>query len=622
MTMQQNDKMTLQKPLRLWPGVVLIIVGLLLRYVLPLISPDAGFYGVMGYLLCAVLVAVWWLFFSRAPWLDRILGVVLMALAVFVVSRLVHVSIAKGAMGMLYYLFAIPLLALVFVVWAVVSRNWSNRARRVSMVLAIFLALTPWLLLRTGGFTGEFDNDFSWRWTETPEERLLAKHEKLPAPPAASAPAAKTPGAPVPAPTEEKATQPAEETTAKTEAQTTEPSAESPAPPVAAETTVAEAEWPGFRGPERNGIIHGVRIKSDWNASPPVELWRKSIGPAWSSFAVQGDKVFTQEQRGEEELVSCYNATNGEPVWVHRDPVRFWESNAGAGPRGTPTIHNGRVYAFGATGLVNSLNAADGSLLWSRDAQKDTGAKLPGWGFSSSPLVTDDVVVVAASGRLIAYDIQTGEPRWKGPEGGTDYSSPQLMKLGGVQQVLFMNNPGAMGVVPASGKVLWKYSLPSGTRIIQPAMTADGDVLVTDGDRKGMRRITVTNGNGQWNVKERWASIGLKPYFSDFVVHKGHAYGFDGANLSCIDLNNGERKWKGGKYGHGQMILLADQDLLLILSEKGELALVNATTDEFKEIAKRPAIEGKTWNHPVLVRDTLLVRNGEEMVAYRLALAD
>ena len=184
-----------------------------------------------------------------------------------------------------------------------------------------------------------------------------------------------------------------------------------------------------------------------------------------------------------------------------------------------------------------------------------------------------------------------------------------------------MSRAGAISVAPADGALLWEHPWPGRTRIVQPALTADGDILISRGETTGMRRIAVAHGPGGWTIEERWTSIRLKPYFSDFVVHEGHAFGFDSSILACIDVEDGKRKWKGGRYGHGQLVLLADQDLLLVLSEKGELALVAAAPDRFTELARFPAVESKTWNHPVLFGDVLLVRNGQEMAAFRLSLA-
>jgi outer membrane protein assembly factor BamB len=313
--------------------------------------------------------------------------------------------------------------------------------------------------------------------------------------------------------------------------------------------------------------------------------------------------------------------STGKPVWRHSDAARFWESNGGAGPRSTPTLSNGRVYALGATGILNALKAEDGAVIWSRNAASDTKVKVPMWGFASSPLIVGNVVVVATAGTLAAYDIATGEPRWVGPNGGSGYSSPQLVTIQGVPQIVLLSGTGATSVAPADGKRLWEHQLSPSARIVQPAMTTDGDVLVHDGEGNAMRRIAVTNGPAGWNVAERWESYGLNPYFNDFVVHKEHAFGFSGSSIACIDLKDGERKWKGGSYGNGQLVLLRDQDLLVVLSEEGELALVSATPNQFAELARFPAIKGKTWNHPVLVGDVLLVRNGEEMVAFRLSRA-
>jgi outer membrane protein assembly factor BamB len=353
-------------------------------------------------------------------------------------------------------------------------------------------------------------------------------------------------------------------------------------------------------------------------------MWRRPIGPGWSSFAVRGDLLYTQEQRGEDEIVACYKVSTGEPVWRHHDPVRFWESNAGAGPRGTPTLSNGRVYAFGATGILNALDAGTGKELWSRNAATDTGIKVPDWGFASSPLVIDDIVVIAVSGQLVAYDVRTGHQRWRGPTGGAGYSSPHLVTIDGVPQVLLLRGSRTVSVAPADGTLLWEHTWQPGVGIVQPALAPNGDVLITTGDVMGgigMRRVAASKGPAGWSVEERWTSRGLKPYFNDFVVHRGHAYGFDGSILACIDLEDGTRRWKGGRYGNGQLVLLSDQDVLLVVSEEGELALVRAAPDQFAELARFPALDGKTWNHPVLVGDVLLVRNGEEMAAFRLSVA-
>jgi outer membrane protein assembly factor BamB len=366
-----------------------------------------------------------------------------------------------------------------------------------------------------------------------------------------------------------------------------------------------------------------MRIQTDWSQSKPVELWRRPVGPGWSSFAVRGNLLYTQEQRGDVEIVSCYNLTTGEPVWRHRDAARFYESNAGAGPRATPALSNGRVYSFGATGILNALNARDGSVVWSRNAASDTRTKVPDWGFASSPLVVGDVVVVATAGVLAAYDAATGAPRWQGPADKGGYSSPQLATINGVAQILLQNGEGVTSVSPADGKLLWKHEW-AGDGIVQPFVIAGSDVLLGSGSGMvavGLRRIAVALGDAGWSVQERWTSTALKPYYNDFVVHKGHAFGFDGSILACVNLEDGKRKWKGGRYGHGQIILLPDQDLLLALSEEGELALVGATPDRFTEIARFKAIEGKTWNHPVLVGDVLLARNSEEMAAFRLPIA-
>jgi outer membrane protein assembly factor BamB len=622
---------------------VLLVLG---RFVAPNVLPDGTVVLVAFFagLLSALAIIVWWAFFSRAARAER-WGAVLLMIVAMAVTRgfLLHESVATGMMGAMYFFYAIPALSLVLVGWAIVSRGLAGRTRRISLVLTILIACGAWAVVRSDGITGDGAAQFAWRWAPTPEERLLADTAGAPATPPPAAPTALSP------PTQQAERMPAataRETTAAAAGTTpraapAQPSLESSAEarpasdagsvaagasetrPSATAVTRRHPDWPGFRGPYRNSVVSGVRVETNWSQSPPMELWRRPIGPGWSSFAVNGDFIYTQEQRGEHEVVACYHARSGEPVWVHRDAVRFWESNGGAGPRATPTLgEDGRLYTFGATGILNALDAATGARIWSRQTTTDTGATVPYWGFSSSPLLIDDVVVVYA-GALVGYDRSTGERRWLGEAKGVSYSSPHLSTIGGVPQVLQLVSDGMVSVSPIDGKVLWTHGW-GGASIVQPALTDDGDVLISSGGPTGgagIRRVSAARNPAGWQSTERWTSIGLKPYFNDFVVHKGHAYGFDGSILASLDLRDGTRKWKGGRYGHGQLVLLPDQDLLLVISEEGQLALVSATPNKYTEIARVPAIEGKTWNHPVVVRDLLLVRNGEEMVAFRLPLA-
>jgi len=548
---------------------------------LPLLVPEAAPIAMVGALLGGVGVLAWWAFFSGAAPIER-WGAPLLMLGVSLATvPLLDVSISSSMMGLMFPVYTAPVLSLVFVAWAVATRRMADGPRRAALVAAIVLASGFWTTLRTDGMTGDARHELTWRWTETAEARLLATTaaERLAPPPKATSDASDA-------------------------------------------NDANDADWPGFRGRNRDGVVRGIRIRTDWDTSPPEELWRRPVGPGVGSFSVRGRQVFTQEQRGDREVVSSYLLATGEPVWRHADPVRFWDSHAGAGPRGTPTVAGDRLYTLGGTGLLTALDAQTGRRLWGRDVAAEHDVFSSGWGFAGSPLVVGDVVIVAAIGTLAAYDAETGAPRWSVPDGADSYSSPHLATLDGVPQVLLLTSDGVTSVAPADGRVLWTHDWATASRIVQPALTAAGDILVGAGGFAGMQRVSATRaagGHGGWTTEVRWTTRGLKPYFNDFVAHEGHAYGFDGSILASVDLQTGERAWKGGRYGHGQLLLLADQDLLLVLGERGDLALVDATPTGFSERARAPAIEGKTWNHPVLVDDILLVRNTEEMAAFRLS---
>jgi len=557
-----------RESLRLWPGVTAATLMLLVRFGVP--ATGAGFeafrVALLGGFLGVLVISIWWVFFSRANRSERWGATLLMPAALALTYFLNHESM--DLIWLIYYGAPVSSLGLVF--WAVASARMANGSRRFALVATALLTCAPWSLIRMDGLTGDHVFEFAWRWAETGEKKLLARGAGEPAP--------------------------ALRSTAAFE---------------------AGPGWPGFRGPARDSVIPGVRIETDWAQSPPAEVWRRSVGPGWSSFAVGAGLMYTQEQRGQDEIVACYEAATGELIWTHRDATRFFESIGGPGPRATPTLSGDLVFALGATGILNALDAHDGSVEWTRNVARDTESDVPGWGFSSSPLIVDGVVIVAASGILVGYDRASGEPRWFGPDGGPGYCSPHRIRIDGVDQILLLSDAGATAVLASDGSVVWDYPWP-GTSLVQPARVGDADLLINAGEGKGLRRIALTRGPAGWGVEALWESNRLKPNFNDFVVHEGHAYGFDGSMLASIDLEDGRRSWKGGRYGHGQLVLLSDQDLLVVLSEQGELVLVEARPERFNELARFQAIEGKTWNHPALVGDLLLVRNGEEMAAFRL----
>ncbi len=583
-----------QNHLRLWPGVVLVAALGLARLWASTgeFIPQKFFFGL--FIIPQVVLAgllLWWLFASRLRWSDRVLVVGTLVAVTLITTFVADISFR----GLALLVYALPVAASAWVGWLVLSMQLAWAVRRAG-VLLIFVALgIGCSLLRIEGMDGSFVATFHWRWTPTPEDKLLADLKSKPA-----------------------------------------PASDLQAAAVLADSNLMEklGDWPGFRGPHRDSRLLGVRIATDWQQSPPKELWRHRIGPGWSSFAVVGNRLFTQEQRGDDEYVVCYDATTGAEIWTQHDASRFTELVAGPGPRATPTFHDGRIYSFGAAGRLNCLSAADGKRLWTHDVAAETGATVPQWGFASSPLVAQGVVAVfagAPNGKtLAAYRETSGESAWTANVGPTSekpslsYCSPQLETVDNIPQILLATDAGLSAFEPASGKELWHYAwmVPNVPRIVQPAKVGAGDFLIGTGMGNGTRRISVTRSGDDWQTKDQWTSRKIKPYYNDFVVYKDDLYGFDGNKFVCIHLTDGVEAWRSGGYGNGQVLLLADQGILLILSESGDVAVLSAQSEKREELCKFKALDGKTWNHPVIARGNLYVRNGEEIACFKLSLVD
>ncbi|HVN58259.1 MAG TPA: PQQ-binding-like beta-propeller repeat protein [Bacteroidales bacterium] len=566
--MEHNNQVDKSRTLRLWPGIVILLLIILIRYLIPQFFPVNMLVSFAGGVIGGILVLLWWLFFSRVSWTDRLIGAGLAVASLLVASRFLDESVARANMGIMFWLFSIPVTGIAFVLWAALTKSFSLRTRRITMIMAVLLASGFWVCLRTNGMNGNGGQYFDWRWSGTYEDRVLSL-SKPEAPPVSSS-----------------------------------------------DTSAVLPNWPGFRGKERDGIARGTRIKTDWTRTP-AEIWRRPVGPGCGSFAVAGNYFYTQEQRGENESVSCYELRTGKLAWIHNDKARFYEPHAGAGPRSTPAISGHLLCTLGATGILNLLDARDGKVIWTRNTRTDTGEKTPGWGFCGSPLVYKNLVIVAVSGRLAAYDISDGRPVWSGPGGGESYCSPQIFTVNGVLQVLLPSPAGILSVDPDNGKKLWNYEWKIEGRILQPLMVKDGVFLLT-GENQSIRLLSVSADGGNWNIKQLWESPSVKAYFNDFVAWKGFAYGYDGPTMTCTDLSNGKKMWKGSRY-RGFQVLVPDQDLIVVLTEKGEIAMVSADPARFTEQIKFQALKGRTWNHPAFAGNILLVRNDREMAAYNLA---
>jgi outer membrane protein assembly factor BamB len=386
-------------------------------------------------------------------------------------------------------------------------------------------------------------------------------------------------------------------------------------------------DYPQFLGPARVPMLAGPALARDWDRQPPEPLWRQPIGGGWSAFAVLGEYALTQEQRGEEEWVCCYELRTGRLRWRHADRAGFVSVIAGDGPRATPTVHDGRVYTMGATGLLNCLEGATGQVLWRHDVLREHGAVNVEWGKACSPLVADDLVIVSGGGgqgpSLLAFDRITGQPRWTAGEAACaeSYSSPALAELCGVRQVLLLRDFDLAAFDPADGRQLWSHPWPAANpKVSQPLVLAGDRVLISTGYGNGCTLIQVVRGDdGALDARELWRSRNLKTKFTNVVVHGDHLYGLDEGILTCLALDSGERAWKAGRYGHGQILLVGD--LLLVQCESGEVALVEPAPDELRELTRFAALDGKTWNNPALAGRLLLVRNDREAACYRLPVA-
>ena len=572
------------KPLRVWPAIVLLLVMAVAKVLSQIIEDGPSqiwMVSAFGPLLCGVLLVLfWWLALSRASWPERVLGFIGVVLGFAATA----VAMDKSMLGPAMMMLTVPMGTAAFAIMAILLRKASGFKRTTIAVLLACLGFGFSALLRADGMWGDFALGLDWRWEENAEDKLLADRAN-------------------------------QETVSVADLA------------VEANAALANAEWPGFRGPDRTGRHTGPAIETDWSANPPEELWRISVGPAWSSFAVAGSMLFTQEQRKENECVVCYDADTGREVWISEIKTRLNDPLGGPGPRATPAIADGSVFTLGSMGHLLRSDARTGDIMWQKNLCDVANRKAPMWGYCSSPLVVGSTLIVHAGGSgdkgTLGFDIKDGKLRWSAASGKQAYSSPQLCKVANEMYLLMMSERGLELLDPQTGEIRlgyeWKHS---GYRALQPHVVDGNTIVLPTGLGSGTRRIRIIERAGELSAETMWTSRNLKPDFNDLVVHEGFAYGFDGTIFTCIDLDNdGEKKWKKGRYGKGQVLLLSNSDATFVITEKGQGILVKTDPTAHTEIAKFPMLNDKTWNHPVMVGDRLYVRNAREAICYKLALS-
>lgn len=382
------------------------------------------------------------------------------------------------------------------------------------------------------------------------------------------------------------------------------------------------AYWTDFRGPQRDGTYAETEILTQWPPDGLSLLWKQPVGSGYASFVADSSRAFTIEQRRNQEVVAAYDLETGRELWVHGWDGEFRESMGGDGPRATPTWHEGRLYALGAAGEMRCLEARTGRLLWRKNILDDNQAENLQWAMSASPLIVDDKVVVLPGGRagrsVAAYDKLTGEPVWKALDDKQAYTSPMLVTLAGRRQILIVSAQRALGLAVEDRQVLWEFPWTTSYDVnsAQPLVISDNRFLLSAGYGHGAALVEVTPNQNGFAARAVWQNVNMKNKFNSSVYYQGCIYGLDEAILSCIDATTGERKWKGGRYGYGQLLLASGH--LVVLTESGELVLVKAAPDQHLEVARFAAIEGKTWNHPAIAGGRLLVRNTTQMACFRV----
>jgi outer membrane protein assembly factor BamB len=363
-------------------------------------------------------------------------------------------------------------------------------------------------------------------------------------------------------------------------------------------------DWPCWRGPDRNGISSEKGWQTQWPAEGPKQLWKASVGTGFSSFSVSGDHVFTMGNTTNTDWVFCLEAGTGKVVWGYSYPCPLDAKNFEGGPCATPTIADGRVYTFSRQGDLFCLDAAKGSVIWSKHLNRELGLEIPTWGCASSALVEGAMVVVNMGSAGVALDRKNGKVLWVSAKGPGAYATPVPLQIGSEPCLAILSRQSLVAVKAVDGHELWSYPWKTDYDVNAADPIVDGDkVFISSGYNHGGALLKLT---GQSPAKV-WENKNMRNHFDSCVVWQGHLYGPDDNGLRCLAFDTGELKWTCGEFGKGSL-MVADGKLVG-LSEKGELMIIDPTPAAFKPIARARVLSGKCWTTPLLCNGHIYCRN-------------
>ena len=397
-------------------------------------------------------------------------------------------------------------------------------------------------------------------------------------------------------------------------------------PAIATEPGRESPGWSQFRGPNRDGVSAETGLLDHWSDRGPEIVWRVSAGAGYSGVAIVSEAVFAMWQEGDRQLLLGLNAATGEERW-RQSLGPAYTSPYGNGPRATPVVHGGTVFAVDAQGHLHAVKASDGKRLWERDLAS-LGGRVPSSGYSSTPIVERDRLIVeigAEDGAFVAFDTTSGDPVWRAGSDVSGYSSPIAITVAGIRQVVFFGASGLFAVAPQDGRVLWSYSWESRCPATGVPLNAASPIHIPPdrifissayGPDEGAAVLRIVEEDGRFTVEQVWRNSVLNTQINSAIYVDGMLYGFDRGTLKSIDAATGQERWRSRGFHRGSLI--AADGKLIVLGEQGKLALVAATPEQYRELASAQALEGRSWTSPSLAGGRLYLRNDSTLLCLDL----